>query len=88
LHGNGEKNATRFADDCAIIDLLSADCARMTAAAVMHQDIFVNAFADEWTEPEPESQTHTAIIDHVIMLCDFPADSIMVKYIDQQQCLS
>jgi hypothetical protein len=27
----------------------------------------------------------TAIIDCVIHLCDFPADSVMVKYIDQQQ---
>jgi hypothetical protein len=34
---------------------------------------------------EPESQTHIAIIDQVIKLCDFPSDSILVKYIDQQQ---
>jgi hypothetical protein len=26
------------------------------------------------------------VIDHVIWLCDFHADSAMVKYVDQQQC--
>jgi hypothetical protein len=29
--------------------------------------------------------THTTIIDHVIRICDFPADSIMVEFIDHQQ---
>jgi hypothetical protein len=57
----------------------------MTATAVAHQGIFENPFADEWTELEPESQAHTAIIDQVIKLCDFSTDSIMVKYVDQQQ---
>jgi hypothetical protein len=33
-----------------------------------------------------ESQEHTVVIDHIIQLCDFPADSVMVKYIDQRQC--
>jgi hypothetical protein len=28
---------------------------------------------------------HTEIIDHIIKICDFPADSVMVKHIEQQQ---
>jgi hypothetical protein len=57
----------------------------MMATAVMHHGIFENPFADEWTEAEMERQAHTEILDHVIQLCDFPFDSVMVKYIDQQQ---
>jgi hypothetical protein len=60
--------------DCGIVDHPPADCSRMTATAVAHQGIFENPFADEWTELELESQAHTAIIDQVIKLCDFPAD--------------
>jgi hypothetical protein len=52
---------------------------------VVRQGIFANALADEWTEPEPESKVHSTIIDHVIKACDFSADSVMVKYIEQQQ---
>jgi hypothetical protein len=70
--------------DCGIVDHPLADCSRMTATAVAHQGSFENPFADEWTELEPESQARTAIIDQVIKLCDFPSDSIMIKYIDQQ----
>jgi hypothetical protein len=71
--------------DCGIVDHPPADCSRMTATAVTHQGIFENPVADEWTELELESQAHKAIIDQVIKLCDFPADSIMVKYIEQHQ---
>jgi hypothetical protein len=54
------------ADDCGMVDLPLADCARMTATAVMNQGIFAVAFSEEWTEAEPESQAHTVVIDHVI----------------------
>jgi hypothetical protein len=74
-----------YVADCGIVDHPPADCSRMTATDVAHQGIFENPFSDEWTELELESQAHTAIIDQVIKLCDFPSDSIMVKYIDQQQ---
>ena len=57
----------------------------MRATTVAHQGIFENTFADEWTTSEPDALTHSAIIDHIIQICDFPADSIMVKYIGQQQ---
>jgi hypothetical protein len=67
--------------DCGIVDHWTADCSRMTETAVAHQGIFENPVADEWMELELESQAHTAIIDQVIKLCDFSADSIMVKYI-------
>jgi hypothetical protein len=70
--------------DCGISDLLPSDCAKMMETAVVHQGIFEDAFSDEWTEPEPESHTCTAIIDHIIQICDFPADSVMVNYIEQQ----
>jgi hypothetical protein len=50
---------------------------------MMHQGIFENAFAEEWIEQEKELQARSEIIDHVIRVCDFPADSIMVKSIDQ-----
>jgi hypothetical protein len=71
--------------DCGIDDLLASDCARMTETVVMQKGIFENAFADEWTTSKPDPLARTAIIDHVINLCDFPTDSIMVKFIDQQQ---
>jgi hypothetical protein len=74
--------------DCGISDHVLADCARMMATAVVHQGIFEDAFSDEWTEPEPEFHTHIAIIDHIIQICDFPADSDMVEYIEQQQWLT
>jgi hypothetical protein len=34
---------------------------------------------------EPDPLTHSAIINHIIQICYFPADLIMVKYIGQQQ---
>jgi hypothetical protein len=71
--------------DCGIVDPPPADCSRMTATAVEHQGIFENPCADKWTDLKPESQAHTVIIDQVIKLCDFPSDSIMVKYFDQKQ---
>jgi hypothetical protein len=40
---------------------------------------------DEWTASEPDPLTHSEIIDHIIQICDFPADLIMVKYIGQHQ---
>jgi hypothetical protein len=66
--------------DCGIFHLLPADCARMMATAVVYQGIFEDPFS--------ESQAHTVVIDHVIWLSDFHADSAMVKYDDQQQCLT
>jgi hypothetical protein len=54
--------------DCGIVDHPPADCSRMTATDVVHQCIFENPFADEWTELDLESQAHTAIIDQVIKL--------------------
>jgi hypothetical protein len=47
--------------------------------------IFENAFSDEWTVAEPDPPTRTTIIDHVIRICDFPSDSVLMKFIDQQQ---
>jgi hypothetical protein len=70
---------------CGIADLHPADCSRMREPTVTHQGIFGNAFADEWTTSEPDPLTHSAIIDHIIQICDFPIDSIMVKYIGQKQ---
>jgi hypothetical protein len=71
--------------NCGIDDPPPAVCSRMTATAVAHQGIFANAFADEWMEPEPESHAHSTIIDHVVNVCDFSTDSVMVKYIEQHQ---
>jgi hypothetical protein len=59
----------------------------MRATTVAHQGIFENAFDDEWTEPEPESQAHSAIIYHVIKVYYLSADSVVVKYIEQQQTI-
>jgi hypothetical protein len=72
------------ADDCGMIDLPPADCARMTATAVMNQGIFANVFSEVWPEGELESHACTVVIDHIFQLCDFPSDSVMAKYIDQQ----
>jgi hypothetical protein len=71
--------------DCGISDLPPVDCARMMAIAVVHQGIFEDRFSEEWTEGRPEFKSSSAIIDHIIQICDFPADSIMVNYIGQQQ---
>jgi hypothetical protein len=57
----------------------------MTATVVVNQGIFENVFADEWITSEPDPLTHSEIIDHIIQICGFPVDSIMVKYICQQQ---
>jgi hypothetical protein len=45
---------------------------------------FENAFGDECITSEPYTLTCSAIINHIIRLCDLPMDSIMVKYTDQQ----
>jgi hypothetical protein len=71
--------------DCGFGDLLPAGCILMAETVMMHQGIFENALAEEWIEQEKELQACSEIIDHVIKVCDFPADSIMVKFIDQQQ---
>jgi Mg-chelatase subunit ChlI len=47
-------------------------------------------FADRWTTNidahEPEDKwVHTKIIKHIIELCGFSPDSLMVRYMDQQQ---
>jgi hypothetical protein len=52
--------------------------------------IFANAFADQWTsqQDDPGSEdkwVRSEIIQHIIDLCGFPADSLMVRYMDQQQ---
>jgi hypothetical protein len=57
----------------------------MRATTVAHQVKFENAFSEEWTEAEPESQACTVLIDHIIQLYDFPSGSVMVRYIDQKQ---
>jgi hypothetical protein len=73
-----------YVDNCGIDDIAPADYEGMKATAVVHRGIFENPFAAEWTEAEPESLAQTAIIDHVMHLCDFPTALVMVKYIDQQ----
>jgi hypothetical protein len=72
-------------EDSGIADLQLADCSRMRDTTVAHQGDFKNACAYEWTASEPDPLTCTAIIKHIIQICDLPADSIMVKYIGQQQ---
>jgi hypothetical protein len=67
------------ANDCEMVDLSSADCARMMATAVLNQGIFAHDFSEEWTEAELESQACTVVIDHIIQLCDFLSGSVMVK---------
>jgi hypothetical protein len=77
LHGNGEttpSDSSGYAADCGITDIPLACCSTMRATTVAHQGIFENAFADEWTASEPDPLTHSAIIDHIIQICDFPAD--------------
>jgi hypothetical protein len=71
--------------DCVIDDLPPAGSARLTETVVMHQGVFENAFADDWTASKPDPLTRTSIIDHVNNLWNFPADSTMVKFINQQQ---
>jgi hypothetical protein len=78
-------DSSGYVDDCGIADLQPAYWSRMRETTVVHHGIFENPFAEEWIEAGPESLVRTAIIDDVILLCDFPADSVMVKYIDQQQ---
>jgi hypothetical protein len=78
-------DSSGYADDCGIDDFHPADCSRMREPTVTHHGIFENAFADKWTTSEPDPLTHSAIIDHIIQICDLPADSIMVKYIGEQQ---
>jgi hypothetical protein len=72
-----------FVGDSGIKDLLLVVCARMKATDVVHQGIFESPFSEEWSETDPESQGHAVVIYHIIWLCDFPADSVMVQYIDQ-----
>jgi hypothetical protein len=52
--------------------------------------IFKNAFADLWTTNmdahEPEDKwVRTEIIQHIIDMCGFSANFLMVRYMDQQQ---
>jgi hypothetical protein len=52
--------------------------------------IFANAFADQWTaqQNDPGSEDKwvcSEIIQNIIDLCGFSADSLMVRYMDQQQ---
>jgi hypothetical protein len=68
---------------CGISDIPPADCSRMMATAVVHQGILEVPFSDKLTEDGPELQASSAIIDHVIQICDFPAGSIVVKHIGQ-----
>jgi hypothetical protein len=63
---------------------------RFRSAAQTGTGIFKNAFGDQWTtdmnDPIPEDATpRTEIINHIIKICGFSSDSLMVKYIDQQQ---
>jgi hypothetical protein len=63
---------------------------RYESAAENGTGIFKNAFADQWATDmdahEPEDKWgHTEIIQHIIDMCGFSADSLMVRYMDQQQ---
>jgi hypothetical protein len=78
---DGNSNVYDYGNDV----FLQVDCARTTETVVMHKGIFENAFGDDWTAPKPDPLECTAIIDHVVNLCEFPADSVIVKCIDQQQ---
>jgi hypothetical protein len=64
------------------------DCSSLTAMNVMHQEgarIFDISFACKWTAPELDPLRHSTINSHIVRLCHFPTDSIVAKYIDQQQ---
>jgi hypothetical protein len=52
--------------------------------------IFANAFADQWKSQQndpgsEEKWVRSEIIQHIIDLCGFSADSLMMHYMDQQQ---
>jgi hypothetical protein len=64
------------------------DCFESEAQA--GNGIFTNALADQWTsqQNDPGSEDKWVcleIIQHIIDLCGFSADSLMVHYMDQQQ---
>jgi hypothetical protein len=68
----------------------SDDEDHLESAAQIGTGIFKNAFADQWTTDmdahKPEDKwVHTEIIQHIIDMCGFSADSLMVQYMDQQQ---
>jgi hypothetical protein len=79
-----------FVGDCGIDDLPSADCTRMMATAVMHHGSFENPLLMNGLKLKWKGGhiLKSLIIDHVIQLCDFLFDSVMVKYIHQQQWLT
>jgi hypothetical protein len=63
---------------------------RFKSAAQTGTGIFKNAFGEQWTtdmnDPIPEDTPPcTEMINHFIKICGFSHDSLMVKYIDQQQ---
>jgi hypothetical protein len=63
---------------------------RFESATQAGTDIFTCAFADQWTsqQNDPGSEDKRVcleIIQHIIDLCGFSADSLMVHYMDQQQ---
>jgi hypothetical protein len=67
-------------------------CGHMDPRKLVHAGtgIFANAFADQWisqqNDPASEDKwVRSEIIQHIIDLCGFSVDSLMVLYMDQQQ---
>jgi hypothetical protein len=63
---------------------------RYESAAQTGTGIFKNAFADRWTTDinahEPvDKWVHTEIIQHIIDMCGFSANYLVVQCMDQQQ---
>jgi hypothetical protein len=72
------------------IDLRGSGGEQFRSAAQTGTGIFKNAFANQWTadmdDPLPEdTPPRTEIINHFIKICGFSHDSLMVRYINQQQ---
>jgi hypothetical protein len=74
----------------ASVDIHGSGGDWFSSAAQTGTGIFKNAFSDQWIadmdDPIPEdAPPHTEIINRIIKICGFSSDSLMVKYIDQQQ---
>jgi hypothetical protein len=72
------------------IDIRGSGVEQVRSAAQTVTGIFKNAFSNQWTadmdDPLPEdTPSRTEIINHFIKICGFSHDSLMVRYIDQQQ---
>jgi hypothetical protein len=89
-HFGSGKAATMQLYGDAEAGICGGDEDRYESAAQTGTGIFKNAFADLWTTDMdahgPEDKwVHTEIIQHIIDMCGFSADSLMVRYMDQQQ---